>query len=431
LDKAWVGDVGWNRGLRPLLTRLRFQVLSNLCVMIVAVLLPSSLGFAFAAVTERGALPPRVIITFLFCFLASTAALWVLRLILKYPGLSRGPYVLPILSLAFGAVILTFFLFRVEYSRYVFVASFLATFIWLQGLFIWQDATQNSVVALAPGCDAKQLAALPHTELVVLTSPDLLPRAVTSVVADLHAKMEPEWERFIARCSLAGLPVYDMKTVLENATGKTEISSVAETTFGSVLPSNAYNSLKRFMEFLLALTVLPLVLLIVLVAAIAIKLNSPGPILFSQQRMGYRAKPFYIYKLRTMQADASDGSAFTVRHDPRITRVGTFLRKYRIDELPQVINILRGEMSWIGPRPEAMELANLYASQIPFYIYRHTVRPGITGWAQVNQGNVAMIDAATEKLRYDFFYIKHLSPALDVLIALRTIKTVLTGFGAN
>ena len=140
--------------------------------------------------------------------------------------------------------------------------------------------------------------------------------------------------------------------------------------------------------------------------------------------------PFVMIKLRTMLT-SSQGAAFTADGDARVTRVGRFLRRYRIDELPQVINILRGEMSWIGPRPESIELADWYEREVPFYSYRHIVRPGITGWAQVNQGNVAEVKAATGKLRYDFYYIKYFSPWLDILVVARTIRTVLTGFGAR
>jgi lipopolysaccharide/colanic/teichoic acid biosynthesis glycosyltransferase len=154
-------------------------------------------------------------------------------------------------------------------------------------------------------------------------------------------------------------------------------------------------------------------------------------VLFRQTRMGFRGKPFTIYKFRTMTVDAETGHRFTEENDPRISRLGRVLRRYRIDELPQIINILAGEMSWIGPRPESIALAEWYESQIPFYSYRHIVRPGITGWAQVNQGNVAMITAATAKLYYDFYYIKHLSPWIELLIAARTVRIVLTGFGAR
>src|SRR5690606_16733904 len=121
----------------------------------------------------------------------------------------------------------------------------------------------------------------------------------------------------------------------------------------------------------------------------------------------------------------------TVERDARITGPGRFLRRCRLDELPQILNILRGEMSWIGPRPEAVPLSRLYESGLPFYRYRHIVRPGITGWAQVNQGHVAAVDEVLDKLHYDFFYIKNFSIWLDMLITLRTIRVVLTGKGAR
>jgi lipopolysaccharide/colanic/teichoic acid biosynthesis glycosyltransferase len=125
------------------------------------------------------------------------------------------------------------------------------------------------------------------------------------------------------------------------------------------------------------------------------------------------------------------GAAMTGHEDDRITRVGAFLRRTRIDELPQIINILKGEMSWIGPRPEALVLSSWYVGEIPFYRYRHVVRPGISGWAQVNQGHVAGVDEVHQKLQYDFFYIKYFSPWLDLLILFRTVKTMATGFGSR
>ncbi len=138
-----------------------------------------------------------------------------------------------------------------------------------------------------------------------------------------------------------------------------------------------------------------------------------------------------FYKFRTMNAQSDEGSKFTEGQDPRVTRVGRFLRHYRIDELPQVINILRGEMSWIGPRPEALPLSRWYEGKIPFYSYRHIVRPGISGWAQVQQGHAAKIRGVTDKLHYDFDYIKYFSAWLDVLIVLKTVRTILTGYGAR
>jgi lipopolysaccharide/colanic/teichoic acid biosynthesis glycosyltransferase len=195
-----------------------------------------------------------------------------------------------------------------------------------------------------------------------------------------------------------------------------------------------YPQIKRLLDIIGSLVLLPFIGLIVGVAAIAIKWETPGPALFRQSRIGVGGKPFSIVKLRTMKCAKSVedvGAAYTRSADPRVTRVGSFLRRRRIDELPQVVNILRGEMSWIGPRPEAIELSQWYEREVSFYIYRHIVRPGISGWAQVNQGNVAEVDAAREKLEYDFFYIKHFCFWLDFVIFVKTIRTILTGSGAR
>ena len=123
--------------------------------------------------------------------------------------------------------------------------------------------------------------------------------------------------------------------------------------------------------------------------------------------------------------------AITTPGDARITRLGSFLRRSRLDELPQIWNILTGQMSWIGPRPEAEVLSIWYTGEIPFYRYRHVVKPGISGWAQVNQGHVALVDEVHEKLQYDFFYIKYFSPWLDLLILFKTLRTMASGFGAR
>ena len=167
--------------------------------------------------------------------------------------------------------------------------------------------------------------------------------------------------------------------------------------------------------------------------ALAVKLQDGGPVLYRQQRVGEHGRRFTMLKFRSMVDDAErDGLAvWACENDPRITRVGRVLRRLRIDELPQILNILKFEMSWIGPRPEAMVLSHWYTDDIPFYRYRHVVKPGITGWAQINQGHVAGVDQVLEKLHYDFYYIKYFSPWLDVLIVFRTIKTMLTGWGAR
>jgi lipopolysaccharide/colanic/teichoic acid biosynthesis glycosyltransferase len=205
-----------------------------------------------------------------------------------------------------------------------------------------------------------------------------------------------------------------------------------------LVPGRGYLYLNSAAVLVAAIVMLPVALPVMLVAALAIASERSGPILFRQQRLGHAGRTFTAYKFRTMTtvelADDSDevrNALATGENDPRITKVGRVLRHFRIDELPQIFNILKGEMSWIGPRPEPEQLSRFFAKEIPFYRYRHVVKPGISGWAQVNQGYASGVDGINTKLKYDFYYIKYFSPWLDILILMRTVKTMLTGFGSR
>lgn len=167
-------------------------------------------------------------------------------------------------------------------------------------------------------------------------------------------------------------------------------------------------------------------------AALAIKLESPGPVLFRQYRVGRWLRPFRIFKLRSMYFNPRDrGARWTMKGDQRVTRVGRFLRRTRLDEVPQLWNVLKGEMSLIGPRPEQVPLARRLAQLTPDYDCRHAVRPGITGWAQINMGYCAGTEESQRKLEYDLFYLRHISLRLDLKVALGTVSVVLTGKGSR
>lgn len=259
-----------------------------------------------------------------------------------------------------------------------------------------------------------------------------------SIVADLHQDMPPDWERAIARAALRGIPVYHYRLIEEELTGEVRIGHLSENDLGSLIPNLPYHTAKRVIDVAGSIILAPLLLPAMGLIALAIKLDGPGPVLFLQERLGYRGETFTMVKFRTMRVrdvaadtDAMRDDAITRDGDDRITRIGRLLRKTRLDELPQAWNILVGDMSWIGPRPEARALADWYEQEIPFYSYRHIVRPGITGWAQVNQGHVAEIDAVSTKLRLDFYYIKNLSLWLDILIGLKTLRVIVGGFGAK
>jgi len=190
--------------------------------------------------------------------------------------------------------------------------------------------------------------------------------------------------------------------------------------------------LKTVSSWLLAFTGLILFFPILLITAVAVRLSSPGPVLFRQMRAGQNNVPFMLYKFRSMytNAEAQTGAVWAQENDPRITPVGRFLRKYRLDELPQLFNVLRGEMSIVGPRPERPEFVNVLAAEVPFYMLRLSVKPGITGWAQINYHYGNTIEDAEVKLEYDLYYLKNLSFGLDLYIMFHTVKTILLTRGA-
>lgn len=199
----------------------------------------------------------------------------------------------------------------------------------------------------------------------------------------------------------------------------------------SAISSN-YLNIKRVLDVVTIIAVLPFVAVLMAMTALAIKLESSGSVFFWQKRVGMNGKTFNMMKFRSMTSDSEQhGSQFAQSNDMRVTRVGKFIRKFRIDETPQLWNVIKGDMSIIGPRPEQESFVNEFNQTIPNYSLRHLVRPGITGLAQTEQGYVADADGTVTKLKYDLYYINNLSFMTDLQITLKTIYTILTGFGAR
>ena len=361
------------------------------------------------------------------------ASFIILQKLKTFPGTRALPFIMPTVLATWLTVFSVLLFLREEtYSRPVLLGSFSLTLAWeFVGYFLAKRYKQPKL-ALVPFGRALELADVPQAETTILEKPDLGDRRYDGIVADLHGEILPqEWERFLAHCTLARIPVYHTQRVIESLTGRVKVDRLSENIFGSLQPSIIYSTIKRFIDCILAIILLPIFIPIFFITAISIKIDSKGSIFFLQKRIGYRGKEFIMYKFRSMKTN-SYGKNFTIcTEDPRITRVGSFIRKYRIDELPQILNILKGEMSFIGPRPESLELSTWYEKEIPFFSYRHVVRPGISGWAQVSQGYAAEIKGVGQKLQYDFYYIKHFSLWLDLLIVAKTIRTICTGFGAR
>jgi sugar transferase (PEP-CTERM system associated) len=191
-------------------------------------------------------------------------------------------------------------------------------------------------------------------------------------------------------------------------------------------------AIKRFMDLSISLVGLAVALPFMAAIGILIKLDSPGPVFYQQVRVGLRARPYMIWKFRSMFTDAEKGGArWTSEKDPRISRVGWYLRKWRLDEIPQLINVVRGEMSLVGPRPERPVFVQELRGVIPYYDLRHAVRPGITGWAQTQFRYGASTEDSHVKLQYDLYYVKYLSIQMDLRIFLETIRVIIRGEGAR
>ena len=242
--------------------------------------------------------------------------------------------------------------------------------------------------------------------------------------------------RELLDCKLVGVKVHDINTHFEKTLGQIRLgfANAGWMIFGDGFDQGfGRSAVKRVFDILTALLLIVLSAPIMLVAAVVIKLDSRGPVFYRQERLGQDGRPFMVTKFRSMRTDAEkDGKPrWATVHDDRVTRVGNFIRKTRIDELPQLFNVLKGEMSMVGPRPERAYFVEQLTQQIPFFAVRHSVKPGVTGWAQVRYQYGATVEDSIEKLQYDLYYVKNHSLFLDLMILFETVAVVLTGKGAR
>jgi lipopolysaccharide/colanic/teichoic acid biosynthesis glycosyltransferase len=412
------------------LVRLRVQFVT---AVFLAVIVPVSLrwGSNFDMWTK-----PEQVTTLIAAPVAIMIGLLLVRQISSIPGARETYYLAPAMAVSFAIVLAVMLLIRVDYNRFLFPTALAISIVWVFLTYALSERVRRSRFAVVPGGAAETLERLPQADWVPLSRPVLPSGRLDGIAVDLRGELDALWERFIADCALSGVRVFHERQLRESLSGRVEIRHLSENTLGSINPNAGYIKLKQGLDWLMAILALVILSPLLLVVAWLVKLDSPGPAIFRQQRIGFRGVPFTVYKFRTMIDGAATAcspieGAITRDADPRITRLGSFLRRSRVDELPQILNILRGEMSWIGPRPEAVALSHWYEGELPFYRYRHIVRPGITGWAQINQGHVAEIDEVNQKLHYDFYYIQNFSPWLDIVIVLRTCGIMFTGFGAR
>jgi len=250
---------------------------------------------------------------------------------------------------------------------------------------------------------------------------------ITTLIIPPYLKENQKLIQTLYKNLALGVEISDLTDFFEQVFKKTPLSELKEHWFLENLakPRQLYETFKRPLEIFLTSIILLITSPLFLIIGFLIKITSPGPIIYKQTRIGQLEKPFILYKFRTMKADAEkNGPQWASKNDSRVTFIGRILRFCHLDELPQLFNIFKGELSFVGPRPERPEFIKELKEKIPYYEIRHLVKPGITGWAQINYRYGASLEDAYKKLEYDIFYLKNRSLILDLLIILKTIKAI-------
>jgi lipopolysaccharide/colanic/teichoic acid biosynthesis glycosyltransferase len=358
-------------------------------------------------------------------------------------GIRRPSYgralTMPLIMLAVTATVLVFS--RAYWSRAYVLTTTVSWFTLAIGHRVIRRRrpwTEAMVLVTSEKVLVEHLLDAPHASVTLVLDPvgrppdGPLPLG-TVIAVDLRSVLSDEMARFVSSCNLAGYEIRSLVATYEEHTGRLPIVHLMEGWELTVPLSGRgpYVKTKRIVDTVLVLLTAPISIVLGALITIAIKIDSRGPVIFSQRRIGREGKPFTLYKFRTMRHEPEGTARFAAREDDRLTRVGRVLRHMRIDELPQLWNVLRGDLSLVGPRPEQGPFVERFSATIPFYTHRHLVRPGITGWAQVNFGYADNEADTVEKLSYDLYYIKHVSPWFDMEVLGRSVWTVLSGFGAR
>lgn len=258
---------------------------------------------------------------------------------------------------------------------------------------------------------------------------------IDRVIVAMEDRRESMPVRELLDLRLRGVVIENCGSLVERLSGKLPLDGLNPSTLiftDGFRMSTSQQIFRRLLSFAVSLIALLICLPFLPFIVLAVRLSSPGPIFFSQTRVGHRGRPFTAYKFRTMRKDAEkQGAVWAAKDDPRVTKIGRVLRNTRLDEIPQLWNVLRGDMAFVGPRPERPEFVQWLSREIPFYDLRHMIRPGITGWAQVRYQYGASLEETKRKLEYDLYYVKHQSIGLDLLVMFETIKTIILRRGAQ
>jgi len=429
--------------------RTRFLIsvaLSDLASLALAMTLASIVVFS-TALPWRASLPKPgdsvwAMLAFLFFSMVASS---IFTEQMSGPGVPRPTYG-RMLAILFGTVFLTaglIVLFRNVYFSRAFLAFTSA--IWLvpatahRVLRRQRPWTERIGVITKEKQLADDLHDSDHANVVWVLAPSFegpidLPERDVTIAIDLRSVLSENVAQYLSSCDVAGYAIRPFSSIYGDHTGRVPLIHVAEgwEISAPLLDVARWLPGKRFVDLTLTVLFAPIWVPLGLLVAAYVKLTDPGFSIFRQERVGLNGEAFTMFKFRTMHLDAElDGPQFARKNDPRLIRGGAFLRRSRLDEIPQLWNVLKGDMTIVGPRAEQVPFVDAFRREIPFYDHRHMVRPGITGWAQVNYRYADDQAETIEKLTYDLYYIKHMSPVMDLRIFSMSIWTVLTGAGAR
>ena len=377
--------------------------------------------------------------TLLWSMLPYLAAFLLVHRALHLPAMEGASIVGVAATLPFALLLIVYAGFHIEYSRGAVLVGYVTTLAWT-----WLGY-RRYVQKYVPVFGYVDPETLEHLNRII-AMPGANPPATTrfeqigsleeamhcdGILVERGLTADPARTRLLTQYRLGHLRMYSVERIGEMLTGRVGLDHIDENFFDDYADHYLFDYIKRLTDIVAVVALAPLAIPLGLAVALAVSMESPGGALFRQRRVGLFGKPFTMLKFRSMGVDKQATAQFALRQDPRVTRVGRTIRKYRLDEIPQLWNVLVGEMSFIGPRPEQVPMVDEFSETIAYYPYRHLVRPGLSGWAQVQQGYVGTHAETVTKLSYDLYYVKHCSFALDLLIAVKTIRTLLTGYGAR
>ncbi|GAM63369.1 bacterial sugar transferase [Vibrio ishigakensis] len=315
---------------------------------------------------------------------------------------------------------------RIDYSRPILLSGFIFSFVWLAGYRLFQIRNMGLKLHSFSSVENSLFSDFESVHLIPTSKETLVTSIGLGVVSDFHKPLSDNDKRLLAECSLHDIPIYHADLLLERLSKTVETEKLNPISISLFNPNPIYLKAKQAIETSIVLLTIPMWLPVACILTFIIKVSDPKePALFKQLRTGYQGKPFSMYKFRTMSSSEDEHESFATSQQHRVSKLGGWLRKTRLDEIPQFLNVLKGDMSLVGPRPEQPGLAEQFQQTIPFYGYRHSVKPGITGWAQTEQGYTDDEDSTSTKLSYDLYYIKNLNIHLDLYILIKTLNVVL------